>query len=217
MFRFLHHTAKQARACKCLNKFFMLCQHVPKLFLPFSEETRNIIIYTKCMNVVQRLSFSCLRLEELISIIFPLLPLPLSISSRLFSNWCRRTSINILMSPDGDRTNKVLPELLNALTKATNFVSASLWSLTNELILEVLVDVILVHQLFLEKDTVSWCRFCFSSMIASSNRLKSIYLFWPFLRKFGISEGNRMLVDLRAYLLPSPQILLLPLLMLLDR
>ena len=59
------------------------------------------------------------------------------------------------MSPDGDRTNKVLPELLNALTKATNFVSASLWSLTNELILEVLVDVILVHQLFLEKDTVS--------------------------------------------------------------
>ena len=59
------------------------------------------------------------------------------------------------MSPDGDRTNKVLPELLNALTKATNFVSASLWSLTNELILEVLVDAILVHQLFLEKDTVS--------------------------------------------------------------
>ena len=59
------------------------------------------------------------------------------------------------MSPDGDRTNKVLPELLNALTKATNFVSASLWSLTNELILEVLADVILVHQLFLEKDTVS--------------------------------------------------------------
>ena len=59
------------------------------------------------------------------------------------------------MSPDGDRTNKILPELLNALTKATNFVSASLWSLTNELILEVLVDVILVHQLFLEKDTVS--------------------------------------------------------------
>ena len=189
----------------------------PKTFLPFSEETRNIIISTKCMNVGQRLSFSCVRLEKLISIIFPLLPLPLSISTNLFSSLCRRSSINILMSPDGDQTNKVLPELLNALTKATNFVSASLWSLTDELILEALVDVILVHQLFLEKDTVTWCRFCFSSMIASSNRWKSISLFWPFLRKFGISEDNNMLVDLRTYPLPSPQILLLPLLMLLDR
>ena len=61
------------------------------------------------------------------------------------------------MSPDGGRTNMntVLPELLNALTKATNFVSASLWSLTNELILEGLVDVILVHQFLLEKYTVT--------------------------------------------------------------
>ena len=61
------------------------------------------------------------------------------------------------MSPNGGRTNTntVLPELLNALTKATNFVSASLWSLTNELILEALVDVILVHQFLLEKYTVT--------------------------------------------------------------
>ena len=54
-------------------------------------------------------------------------------------------------------------------------------------------------------------------MIASSNRLKSISLFRPFLRKFGILQGNRMLVDFKTYLFPSPRSLLSPPLMLLDR
>ena len=44
LFRFLHHMTKKAQVCKCLKKSLMLCQHIPKLFLPFSEETQNIII-----------------------------------------------------------------------------------------------------------------------------------------------------------------------------
>ena len=52
----------------------------------------------------------------------------------------------------------VLPEPFNALTKATNFVSTSSLSHTNELILEALVNVILVHQLLLEKNMVNRLR-----------------------------------------------------------
>ena len=139
--------------------------------------------------------------KEFVSIIFLLLLVPLSIRTRLFLNWCRRNSINILMSPDVDQTNMALLGLLNTLTTATYFASSSSWSLTNELILKAIVDVTLVHQR-LEKYAVTWCRFCFSSIIASSNRLKSISLFWPYLRKFGILQNNRMLVDFKTYLLP---------------
>ena len=84
---------------------------------------------------------------------------------------------------DGDQTNTVLAELWYALTKATTFASASSWSLTNELILEALAGVILVHQLLLEKHTITVMEslltiFHAVRYIGITNIEDSIKLFW---------------------------------------
>ena len=87
------------------------------------------------------------------------------------------------MPLEGDQTNTVLPELRYALTKATTFASASSWSLTNELILEALAGVILVHQLLLEKHTITVMEslltiFHAVRYIGITNIEDSIKLFW---------------------------------------
>ena len=87
------------------------------------------------------------------------------------------------MPLDGDQTNTVLAELWYALTKATTFASASSWSLTNELILEALAGVILVHQLLLENHTITVMEslltiFHAVRYIGITNNEDSIKLFW---------------------------------------
>ena len=87
------------------------------------------------------------------------------------------------MPLDGDQTNTVLAELWYASTKATTFASASSWSLTNELILEALAGVILVHQLLLEKHTITVMEslltiFHAVRYIGITNIEDSIKLFW---------------------------------------
>ena len=87
------------------------------------------------------------------------------------------------MPLDGDQTNTVLAEQWYALTKATTFASASSWSLTNELILEALAGVILVHQLLLEKHTITVMDslltiFHAVRYIGITNNEDSIKLFW---------------------------------------
>ena len=87
------------------------------------------------------------------------------------------------MPLDGDQTNTVLAELWYALTKTTTFASASSWSLTNELILEALAGVILVHQLLLEKHTITVMEslltiFHAVRYIGITNNEDSIKLFW---------------------------------------
>ena len=87
------------------------------------------------------------------------------------------------MPLDGDQTNTVLAELWYALTKAATFASASSWSLTNELILEALAGVILVHQLLLEKHTITVMEslltiFHAVRYIGITNNEDSIKLFW---------------------------------------
>ena len=87
------------------------------------------------------------------------------------------------MPLDGDQTNTVSAELWYALTKATTFASASSWSLTNELILEALAGVILVHQLLLEKHTITVMEslltiFHAVRYIGITNNEDSIKLFW---------------------------------------
>ena len=85
---------------------------------------------------MRALFFSNSSVDDVTSIIFLDLPVPLSIKILPPLKSCATNKARISMSPEGDRTNIVSPvEISGAEAYATNFVFASSWSLVKSVII----------------------------------------------------------------------------------